>query len=211
MSDLEKAARQALDALEDLVSTLDDDRTFMTSALSAITALRAALAQQAEPVGPWYRQFCRCPKCNEGPKQTEPVVEPVALTVAQQLRQLTDKFADEWNVSDIETLSMAAYILEQAEPVAEPVESSAERTLSLLGYTNEGGEYWKPPLGKRNQTERVLKEVDPITGITFIATLKFDPEPVQGGLTDFEIRAWKMGYDAAKAEQAEPTEGNPSY
>lgn len=29
-------------------------------------------------------------------------------------------------------------------------------------------------------------------------------EPLQGGLTDFEIRAWKMGYDAAKAEQAEP-------
>ena len=29
-------------------------------------------------------------------------------------------------------------------------------------------------------------------------------EPLQGGLTDFGIRAWKMGYDAAKAEQAEP-------
>lgn len=39
-----------------------------------------------------------------------------------------------------------------AQPEQEPVatvtsETSAERTLKSLGYTDNGGEYWKPPLG----------------------------------------------------------------
>jgi hypothetical protein len=37
--------------------------------------------KQAEPVPPWYRQFCNCPKCSEAPKQAEPVVEPVTEAV----------------------------------------------------------------------------------------------------------------------------------
>ena len=33
--------------------------------------------------------------------------------------------------------------------IAQPAtETSAERTLRQLGYTDNGGEYWKPPLGK---------------------------------------------------------------
>jgi hypothetical protein len=51
------------------------------------------------------------------------------------------------------------------------------------------------------QAEPVLTEVDPITGITFKATLKFDPEPMAS--TAVIQAAWKMGFDAAKAEQAE--------
>jgi hypothetical protein len=47
-----------------------------------------------------------------------------------------------------------------------------------------------------------LTEVDPITGITFKATLKFDPEPMAS--TAVIQAAWKMGFDAAKAEQTEP-------
>ena len=34
-----------------------------------------------------------------------------------------------------------------AAPV-QPAETSAERTLQHLGYTDNGGEFWKPPLGK---------------------------------------------------------------
>jgi hypothetical protein len=30
----------------------------------------------------------------------------------------------------------------------QPAETSAERTLQHLGYTDNGGEFWKPPLGK---------------------------------------------------------------
>jgi len=45
MSDLEKAARQALDALENF-----GKHTSERECDEAITALRAALAQQAEPV-----------------------------------------------------------------------------------------------------------------------------------------------------------------
>jgi len=49
MSDLERAARQALDALGRCSIRLND-LDFRESVLSAIDALRAALAQQAEPV-----------------------------------------------------------------------------------------------------------------------------------------------------------------
>jgi len=71
MTDLEKAARQALDALE----SLNDWPGAFDKCERAVDALRAALAQQAEPVPPWYRQFCNCPKCSEAPKQAEPVAE----------------------------------------------------------------------------------------------------------------------------------------
>jgi hypothetical protein len=37
--------------------------------------------KQAEPVPPWYRQFCNCPKCSEAPKQAEPAVESVTEEV----------------------------------------------------------------------------------------------------------------------------------
>jgi hypothetical protein len=42
----------------------------------AVVKLGPVVAQHAEPVPPWYRQFCNCLKCSEAPKQAEPVVEP---------------------------------------------------------------------------------------------------------------------------------------
>ena len=70
---LKLAAQQALDALlrAGLGGTIQINQKAIDS---AVGILRSAL-KQAEPVVPWYRQFCNCPKCNEGPKQTEPVVD----------------------------------------------------------------------------------------------------------------------------------------
>lgn len=51
-------------------------------------------------------------------------------------------------------------------------ETSAERTLKRLGYTDCGGEFWKPPLGDQAQP-----------------SLPPDAE-----------NAWKMGYEAGKCE-----------
>jgi hypothetical protein len=47
-------------------------------------------------------------------------------------------------------------ILRQAinESLAQPAQTSAERTLQHLGYTNNGGEFWKPPLGKQPSPQR---------------------------------------------------------
>ena len=41
-------------------------------------------------------------------------------------------------------------LLDTIEAQSKQIESmnSAEKTLRQMGYTNEGGEYWKPPLGK---------------------------------------------------------------
>ena len=44
-------------------------------------------------------------------------------------------------------------------PVA-PAQQSAERTLTSLGYTNLGGEYWKPPLGKVREVQPVNELVE---------------------------------------------------
>lgn len=48
---------------------------------------------------------------------------------------------------------MNAQLAQQAamvEAQAKQIEAlqSAEKTLLQLGYTNEGGEYWRPPIGK---------------------------------------------------------------
>ena len=95
-NDLRTAAQQALYALKAMQSYASDMKAGLRICDESIDQLYAALSLKQ--------------------------AEPVALTVAQQLRQLTDKFADEWNVSDIETLSMAAYILERAEPVVDQLE-----------------------------------------------------------------------------------------
>jgi hypothetical protein len=82
----EDILHMALDALEDLVSTLDDDRAFMTSALSTITALRAALEEQAEPLQGGLTDFeIRAWKMGYDAakaEQAEPVAEPVQVTYA---------------------------------------------------------------------------------------------------------------------------------
>jgi hypothetical protein len=94
MTALEQAARLALDALDDLVSTLDDDRAFMTSALSAIDALRAAL-QQAEPVA-W-------------PKKRKP--RAAEITESDEHYARSEGYDEGWNDC------LAACMKQQAEPV----------------------------------------------------------------------------------------------
>ena len=41
----------------------------------------------------------------------------------------------------------------------EQSEASAQRTLRQLGYTDCGGEFWKPPLGKAAQPEQQAEPV----------------------------------------------------
>jgi hypothetical protein len=41
-----------------------------------------------------------------------------------------------------------------AIPPQRTEQTSAERTLQSLGYINNGGEYWKPPLGKQPSPQR---------------------------------------------------------
>ena len=148
MNDLEKAARQALDALEDLVSTVDDDRDYMASALSAITALRAALAQQQD--------------------------EPFAYCYVDT-KTSADAFTfDPDPVDAVEgtVFPLYAALAQQAEPV------------TLNGPTTPFPIFGSAT--KKQAEPVVLTEVDPITGITFKATLKFDPEPVIRAIEDGE-------------------------
>lgn len=204
MTELEKAARQALDAMGLIGADL---------VCGASSHHRRADLHGDEDVCPitvrWHAAFAALSRA------LTQQAEPVTLTVAQQLRQLVDKFADEWNISDIEILSMAAYILEQqAEPAqAEPVKPVP---VAWVGLTD--AEIWSCPapedgflifaraleakLKEKNakQAERVLTEVDPITGITFKVTLKFDPEPVRAYYTIDELNK-KYGDET----------GNPSF
>jgi hypothetical protein len=61
-------------------------------------------------------------------------------------------------------------------PPAQPAETSAERTLRTLGYTNNGGEYWKPPLGaippKHTEQDPVSEHLDDWAIDRFAATMK---------------------------------------
>jgi len=80
-----------------------------------------------------------------------------------ELERLADRFSEGWHegikidASDIMLLTEAAQVLAQ-EPVASLCEIkevdktySAARTLQHLGYTDCGGELWKPPLGTAAQ------------------------------------------------------------
>jgi len=89
-------------------------------------AIRAR-GQQADPVPPWYRQFCNCPKCSEAPKQAEPVqAEPVARVLQTVGQYHTGRF-----VAEVETIRklrdgepLYTHPQQQAEPVvvqAKPV------------------------------------------------------------------------------------------
>jgi hypothetical protein len=115
MSNLEKAARLALDALELLeqcnyaqgMLTLDAEEEAWGKSDEAITALRAALAQQAEPV------------------QAEPVdIKSLAAKAGLPLAWISETGVIRW--SQLERLIARAFPLhssaQQAEPVVEPVE-----------------------------------------------------------------------------------------
>jgi hypothetical protein len=124
MTTLEKAARLALAALES-----EQLWPVPHAANAAITALRAALAQQqAEPVAPWYRQFCNCLKCSEAPKQAEPVnADPQAVREAQQRARLASRLAGRRKGPSADTEFGVPHLAEDAE--AEPVAVQAEDDL----------------------------------------------------------------------------------
>jgi hypothetical protein len=46
------------------------------------------------------------------------------------------------------------------EALAQPAQTSAERTLQALGYINNGGEFWKPPLG---EVRKAQPEQEPVS------------------------------------------------
>jgi hypothetical protein len=64
---------------------------------------------------------------------------------------------------------------EQIE-LEQPAETSAERTLRTLGYTNNGGEFWKPPLGAW-PPQRTEQEPDDIASIIACRNM-LDAQPV---------------------------------
>jgi len=80
-------------------------------------AIRAR-GQQAEPVPPWYRQFCNCPKCSEAPKQAEPVqAEPVARVLQTVAQYYNGRF-----VAEVETIRK----LRDGEPLYTHPQQQAE-------------------------------------------------------------------------------------
>lgn len=221
MSDLEQAARLALDVLEDLVSTLDDDRAFMTSALSAITALRAALAQQAEPVA-------------------IPGAIPMSKVVARS-RAMPER---------ADALERARQRLEQAEPVDKaltktepPVdkEQAEPAVADRVGYSI-GGAKWLHQWSNRDEEETANQWKKGYNAARDLVRIMLDTpqqaEPVAWvGLTDGEAeqtfakhdcnisthlagilaRAIEAALKQKNAQQAEPViepddaSGNPSY
>jgi hypothetical protein len=149
MTDLEKAARQALDALE--------NEWFLPTprfAIDAIDALRAAL-EQAEPV--------------DLDQQVRDIAAGVGLPPAD------------------------------SSTVPDPIlDCDCGRRWC---WTDGAG--W----GAKQTEQRVVTGVDPISGLPFKDTLKFTLDQQQAEpMTSTTViqAAWKMGFDAAKAEQAEP-------
>ena len=162
MTDLRTAAQQALEALEVATTPLAKDRQ---EVLRAQAALKAALAEPVQdkrtPVRPLRRgvdgvctrSTCECERAGLGDqciwlRPAEPAQEPVE-PVAYIHRQ-----GRHWEVSerpladDEKARGWTEEPLYTAPPQRKPLtETSAERTLKRLGYTDCGGEFWKPPLG----------------------------------------------------------------
>lgn len=284
MNELEKAARQALDALVwhyQQRHAVADSRTVIDR--ESIADLVAALAkQQAEPVG-WLRAIDEAMAVHEAgvadpaddyqtakgklntllcmaqdaggyfaAHQAEPVAIPGAIPMSEvaarsramperadalerareRLRQeellvmqyiaLCDAMRyserkDELTSPEEHAESLVAELerLKQAEPVV-PMDAEIVHFAKTALH-----EMPRPATDWHHCAKRVCEAV--------VAAQQ--AEPLQGGLTEREICAWKMGYDAAKAEQAEPVaepvvdkeltktaqvvddpnEGNPSY
>jgi hypothetical protein len=115
-----------------------------TDVLSRLKSYRPQQAEpvavQAEPVPPWYRQFCNCLKCSEAPKQAEPVSNwPDVDQLAQQIRRINGD-------NKMGAASLAEALLEwlrarvQAEPVAEPYRraTDADNDQSMTQADDDG-------------------------------------------------------------------------
>ena len=89
-----------------------------------------------------------------------PEYAPIAKFLEDEVGAMQARIKDleaqlEAQASQIEGLKSAnienvAIYKEIIDGLAKQIEAmkSAEKTLRQMGYTNEGGEYWKPPLGK---------------------------------------------------------------
>ena len=105
----------------------------------------------------------------------------------------------------------------QPAPV-QPAETSAERTLQHLGYTDNGGEFWKPPLGKpapalQAELEATNRQVEILSDALAesrreVAALKAVQEPVLKPLS----KKWKWVLHESFADVAGfDEEGIPSF
>jgi hypothetical protein len=52
---------------------VESEETYKAVPMKTVRTGVVTWEKQAEPVPPWYRQFCNCLKCSEAPKQVEPV------------------------------------------------------------------------------------------------------------------------------------------
>jgi len=96
----------------------DDNSINISAQIEHFAKLVAEAAAKAEPVPPWYRQFCNCPKCSEAPKQAEPVqAEPVARVLQTVAQYYNGRF-----VAEVETIRK----LRDGEPLYTHPQQQAE-------------------------------------------------------------------------------------
>ena len=147
MTDLKQAAQQALDALDQLTDDVDgtglNTKPSFDAALLAITALKAALGQQAEPT-PW-RDMIVASLVREGINK-------------HRARELADHFAAQQQAEPICPECKAAVLYEcvacssnnyPPQQQAEPVAWIAEVELSVFARTSKEKttvEIWKKPV-----------------------------------------------------------------
>lgn len=99
----------------------------------------------------------------------EPIEEPLTDTYVQAVPDKCDRIVWRGHYFHLPVNSTS-------KPVEEPVqETSAERTLKRMGYTDCGGQFWKPPLG----TPAQLQEPVAWSHINSTSDTKWHPRPVE--------------------------------
>ena len=100
-------------------------------------------------------------------------------------------------------------LLEAAEALAQPEQTSAERTLQALGYINNGGEFWKPPLG---EVRKAQPEQEPVAWPCLIAEADFSQNTVTLAMQceDYKVSAGQHWlYTTPPAPPAQPEQDVP--
>ena len=220
MSDLEKAARLALNRLTAAQEWIDDavrgghrHHTEIESAgdlWPETVALRAALAQQAEPVA-IYHGDCTIDCGNHGHHNVELLKLIAAGTKLYAGPQQAEPVADKAQC-DGGSCGVGGYCeqcpKQQAEPVVEPVAwyfQSFEDWWDSHGFHNafEAGQIDGKPLAKL--AWEVAREI----------SAHQQPAPVVEPPKSFRV-GYMTGYadgqrELREKQQADPTEGNPSF